>query len=92
LRSYFLFSPSSGQLMGSALFALFPRVIRLPVMGSAPFALLPCVIRAPVFWRAYSATPTLFHADLYGILWKLEGEGPKDFCAKGRIISLHDVI
>jgi hypothetical protein len=31
----------------------------------------------PVFGRAYSAAPTLFHADLYGILRKLEGEDPK---------------
>jgi hypothetical protein len=46
LRHYFLFSPSSGARMGSAPFALFPRVIR-----------------APVFGRAYSAAPTLFHAD-----------------------------
>ena len=60
LRHYFLFSPSSGAQMGSAPFALFPRVIRPPVFG-----------------RAYSAAPTLFHADLYGILRKLEGEGPK---------------
>jgi len=48
-------------------------------MGSAPFALFPRVIRAPVFGRAYSAPPALFHADLYGILRKLEGEGPKYF-------------
>jgi hypothetical protein len=33
-------------------------------MGSAPFALFQPVIRAPVFGRAYSAAPTLFHADL----------------------------
>jgi hypothetical protein len=46
-------------------------------MGSAPFALFPRIIRAPVFGRAYSAAPTLFHADIYGILRKLEGEGPK---------------
>src|SRR6266700_396100 len=43
-------------------------------MGSAPFALFLRVIRAPVFGRAYSAAPTLFHADHYGILRKLEGE------------------
>jgi len=48
-------------------------------MGSAPFALFPRVIRAPVFSRAYSAAPTFFHADLYGVLRKLEGEGPKYF-------------
>jgi hypothetical protein len=48
-------------------------------MGSAPFALFPRVIRAPVFSRAYSAASTFFHADLYGILRKLEGEGPKYF-------------
>jgi hypothetical protein len=35
LRSHFLFSPSSGEPMGSALFALFPRVIRVPVFGRA---------------------------------------------------------
>jgi len=46
-------------------------------MGSAPFALFQPVIHASVFGRAYSAAPTLFHADLYGILRKLEGEGPK---------------
>src|SRR6266567_1278415 len=33
-------------------------------MSSAPFALFPRVIHAPVFGRAYSAAPTLFHADL----------------------------
>ena len=60
LRHYFLFSPSSGVRMGSAPFALFPRVIR-----------------APVFGRTYSVASTLFHADLYVILRKLEGEGPK---------------
>jgi hypothetical protein len=43
-------------------------------MSSAPFALFLRVVRAPVFGRAYSETPTLFHADLYGILRKLEGE------------------
>jgi hypothetical protein len=48
-------------------------------MGSAPFALFPRVIRAPVFSRAYSAASTFFHADLYGVLRKLEGEGPKYF-------------
>ena len=37
-------------------------------MSSAPFALFPRVIRAPVFGGAYSGAPTLFHADLYGIL------------------------
>jgi hypothetical protein len=67
--------------MGGALFALFPRVIRLPVMGSAPFALFPGVIRPPVFGRPYSGTPTLFHADLDGVLRKLEGEVPKYFSA-----------
>ena len=46
-------------------------------MGSAPFALFPRVIRAPVFGRTYSVASTLFHADLYVILRKLEGEGPK---------------
>jgi hypothetical protein len=45
----FLFSSASGEPMGSALFTLFPRVVRVPVMSSAPFALLPRVIRAPVF-------------------------------------------
>jgi hypothetical protein len=69
--------------MASVLVALFPRVIRSPVMGSAPFTLFPCVIRAPVFGRAYSVAPTLFHADLYGILRKLEGEGPKYFARRG---------
>jgi len=63
--------------MGSALFALFTRVIRPPVMGGAPFALLPSVIRAPVFGRAYSGASTLSHADLYEVLRKLEGEGLK---------------
>jgi hypothetical protein len=63
--------------MGSALFALFPGVIRVPVMGSAPFALLSSVVRAPVFGRAYSGAPTLFHAALYEILRKLENEGLK---------------
>jgi len=48
-------------------------------MSSAPFALFLRVVRAPVFGRAYSETPTLFHADLYGILRKLEGEDPKSF-------------
>jgi hypothetical protein len=75
----FLFSPSSGEPMGNALFALFPNVIGVPVMGSAPFALLPCVVRAPVFGRAYPGTPTLCHADLYEILRKLGGEGSKYF-------------
>ena len=46
-------------------------------MGSAPFALFLSVILAPVSGGAYSAAPTLFHADIYGILRKLEGEGPK---------------
>ncbi|KAF5407116.1 MAG: hypothetical protein Udaeo2_28120 [Candidatus Udaeobacter sp.] len=55
--------------MGSALFAFFSSVIRVPVMGSAPFALLPRVICAPVLGRAYSATPTLFHAVLYEIFY-----------------------
>jgi hypothetical protein len=64
LRSYFLFSSASGEPMGSALFTLFPRVVRVPVMSSAPFALLPRVIRAPVFGRAYSGTTTFSHADL----------------------------
>jgi len=36
-----------------------------------------------VYGRAYSAAPTLFHADLYGILRKLEGEGPKYFARRG---------
>ena len=57
-------------------------------MGSAPFALFQPVIHAPVFGRAYSAAPTLFHADLYGILRKLEGESPKYFARRGRIIPL----
>ncbi len=77
LRSYLWFSPSSGEPMANTLFAFFPCVIRVPIMGSAPFALLPCVVRAPVFGRAYSGTPTLCHADLYEILRKLKGEGPK---------------
>ena len=69
--------------MGSALFALFPRVIRLPVMGSVPFTLFSGVIRAPVFGRTYSGAPTLFHADLDGSLRKLEGEVPKYFARRG---------
>ena len=32
-----------------------------------------------IYGRANSAAPTLFHADLYGILRKLEVEGPKYF-------------
>jgi hypothetical protein len=55
----------------------------VPVMRSAPFALLSSVIRTPVFGRAYSGTPTLFHAGLYEILRKLEGEGPKYFARRG---------
>src|SRR5206468_4997627 len=78
-RSYFLFSPFSGEPAGSALFALFPNVIRVPVMGSAPFALFPSVIRAPVRGRAYSGTPTFFHAGLYEVLRKGEKESPKYF-------------
>jgi hypothetical protein len=35
LRRCFLFSPCSREPMGSALFALFPRVIGVPVMGRA---------------------------------------------------------
>jgi hypothetical protein len=57
-------------------------------MSSAPFALFLRVVRAPVFGRAYSATPTLFHADLYGILRKLEGEGPKYFARKGESFGI----
>jgi hypothetical protein len=52
-------------------------------MGSTPFALFQPVIHPPVFGRAYSAAPTLFHADLYGILRKLEGESPKYFARRG---------
>jgi hypothetical protein len=48
----------------------------MPVVGCAPFALLPRVVRAPVLGRAYSATPTLFHAGLYKILRELESEVP----------------
>ena len=73
--------------VGSALFAFFSSVIRVPVMGSAPFTLLPRVICAPVLRRAYSAAPTLFHAGLYKILRKLGGEVPKFFLGTGRIIS-----
>jgi hypothetical protein len=51
-------------------------------MSSAPFALFLRVIRPPVFGRPYSGAPTRFHADLYGILRKLEGEGPKYFARR----------
>jgi hypothetical protein len=42
------FRPCSSR-MGSAPFAPFPRVIRVPVMSSPPFALFARVVRAPVF-------------------------------------------
>jgi hypothetical protein len=48
-------------------------------MSSAPFALFLHVIRARVFGREYSAAPTRFHAHLYQLLRKLDGEGPKYF-------------
>jgi len=35
------------------------------------------ILKWKLIGRAYSAAPTLFDADLYGILRKLEGEGPK---------------
>jgi hypothetical protein len=46
-------------------------------MSSAPFALFLRIIRAPVFGRAYSAAPTLFHSDSYGVLRKRGSEVPK---------------
>jgi hypothetical protein len=76
LRASFLFSSPSGQLIGSALFAFFPGTIRLGAVRSTPFALFPRVVRTPVFGRAYSTTPTLFHAGLHEIIRKTEGEGP----------------
>jgi hypothetical protein len=60
----------------------------MPVVGCTPFALLPRVVRAPVLGRAYSATPTLFHAGLYKILREIEGEGPKYFARMSGIIWL----
>ena len=84
MRCYFLFSPSSGEPMGSALFAFFSSVIRVPVMGSAPFTLLPRVICAPVLGRTYSATPTLFHADLYEIFYgNWRAKFPSFFSGRG---------
>ena len=55
-------------------------------MSSEQFALFLRVIRAPVFGRAYSAAPTRFHAHLYQILRKLEGEGRKYFDFKPHVV------
>jgi hypothetical protein len=55
-------------------------------MSSEQFALFLRVIRAPVFGRAYSAAPTRFHAHLYQILRKLEGEGRKYFDFKPDVV------
>src|SRR5438094_9830208 len=54
----------------------------MPVVGCAPLALLPRVVRAPVLGRAYSATPTFFHAGLYKILRKPKDESPKYFARR----------
>ncbi|PYI40867.1 MAG: hypothetical protein DMF12_11805 [Verrucomicrobia bacterium] len=81
-RSYFFFSPFFDEPTGCALFAFFPCVIRMPVVGCAPLALLPRVVRAPVLGRAYSVTPTFFHAGLYKILRKPKDESPKYFARR----------
>ena len=73
--------------MGSALFAFFSSVIRVPVMRSTPFTLLARVICAPVLGRAYSATPTLFHSGLYEKFYGNWRAKFPIFCGTERIIS-----